>query len=445
MGHTQRPRTSRRRFLKAAGTASLLAGFAPTILTSQARAQQKTLRIMRWKNFVPGFETWFNETFIKEWGQQNDTRVIVDNVGLGEVNRLAAAEAEAKKGHDLVLFLASRAALEDHVIDHREVFEECESRFGKVSDFVRWSCFNPKTKKYHGFCESYAPTVLTYRSDLWNAVGQAPVTWEAIRKGGRAIKLLHESPVGISLAPEHNSEHSVRAIMAAFGASVQDTDGNSALSSAETLEALKFAKALYEETMTADVLSWGPASNNQYMLAGSGCLTIDTMSIIRAAQNKKLAVDEQLALTTLPEGPAGRAGPMFATNTYTIWSFAKNLDGAKKFLLDYIGRFQEGFLTSGFQNMPSFPNSVPGLDQIVKSASGPAGRYAVLTDVPATMTNVGHPGHSNAATDEVLGKRILSAMFAHTATGDLTPQEAMEQASGAIKPIFDKWREAGKI
>ena len=121
------------------------------------------------------------------------------------VKSLAAAEVEAQRGHDLVLFLASRPALEDHVIDHREVFEECESRYGKVSDFVRKSCFNPRTRKYHGFCESYAPTVLTYRKDLWDAVGKTPDTWEEIRKGGRAIKLLHETPVAISLAPEHTS------------------------------------------------------------------------------------------------------------------------------------------------------------------------------------------------------------------------------------------------
>ena len=52
--------------------------------------------------------------------------------GLG-ASRLAAAEADTREGHDLVLFLASRAALEDHVIDHREIIEECERRFGKIT------------------------------------------------------------------------------------------------------------------------------------------------------------------------------------------------------------------------------------------------------------------------------------------------------------------------
>lgn len=445
MDTTTRKRTSRRQFLKAAGSTSLLAGFIPAIVPSRARAQSKTLRIMRWKNFVPGFEDWFNETFIKEWGETNDTQVIVDNVGLGEINGLAAAEAEAQEGHDLVLFLASRAALEDHVVDHREVFEECQSRYGKVSDFILRSCYNPRTGKYHGFCESYAPTVLTYRKDLWDAVGQSPATWENIRKGGRSIKLLHETPVGISLTPEHNSEHSVRAIMHAFGASVQDADGNPALKSNQTLETIKFVKALYEEAMTADVLAWDPPANNRFMLSGSGCLTLDTMSIIRAAENKKLPVDEHLALATLPEGPAGKLGPMFAANTYTIWRFAKNPEGAQKFLVDYIGRFQEGFLASGFQNMPSFPDSVPNIEQLVGSDSGRVGRYSVLADVPATMTNLGNPGYSNAATDEVRVSGILPAMFARAAAGEVTPEEALDQADKAIRPIFDKWRGAGKI
>lgn len=445
MNEAGKPETSRREVLKTAAAASLAVSLAPAVFSSKVRASQKTLRIMRWKNFVPGFETWFNEVFVKEWGEQNDTAVIVDNVGLGEVNQMAAAEAEVGQGHDLVLFLASQAALEEHVIDHREIFEECERRFGRAYDFVRKSCFNPKTKKYHGFCESYLPTVVTYRKDLWDTIGQSPATWDDVRKGGRALKLLHESPVGISLAPEHNSEHTVRAIMAAFGASVQDAGANPSLSSPQTLQALKFAKALFEEAMTGDVLNWRPPSNNQYMLAGTGCMTIDTMSIIRTAQNKKLPVDAQLALATLPEGPAGRVGPMFATNTYTIWRFAKNPEGAKKFLVDYIAKFSEGLKHSGFQNMPSFPNSVPGLEDIVRTETGPPGRYAILADVPNTMTNLGHPGHSNAATDEVRVRHILPTMFAQAATGKLTPEDAMSLANATIKPIFETWRQAGKI
>ncbi len=414
---------------------------APAIIPNLARAQQKTLRIMRWKNFVPGFETWFNETLAKEWGEENNTRVIIDNVGLGEINSLAAAEVKAQEGHDLVLFLASRALLEDHVIDHREVFEECQRLYGNPFEFTSRSCYNPRTNKYFGFCESYLPTVLTYRKELWDAVGQAPTSWESIRKGGRAVKLLHETPVGISLAPEHNNKHSIRAIMYAFGASVQDENGNLALKSNKTLEALKFFKALYEEAMTTEVLAWDPPANNRYMLSGAVSLTLDTMSIIRAAENKNFPMNEHLALATLPEGPAGRIGPSFGVNIYAIWRFAKNPEGAKKFLVDYIGRFQEGFLASGFQNMPSYPGSVPNFEKLV----GADKRYKLLRNVPATLTNLGYPGYSNAATDEVRGKGIVSKMFTSAATGEMTPEEALDLAAKAIGPIFDNWREAGKI
>ena len=434
-------KTQRRLLLKSALSASIVAGLAPAVIPNSTRAAQKELRIMRWKNFVPAFEDWFNNVFVKRWGEENDAEVVIDNVGLGDINNLAEAEAMAQQGHDLVLFLAPRAALEDHVIDHREVYEECIHRYGATSDPVLRSCYNPRTGKYHGFCESYSPTLLTYRKDLWDAVGQTPDTWDAIRKGGRAIKLLHDNPVGISLASEHNCEHSMRAIMYSFSAAVQDINGDPAINSGKTLDAIKFVKALFEEAMIPDVLSWGASSNNQFMLSGTGNLTLDTMSVIRSAESKELPVNKHLALATLPEGPAGKIGPMFSANTYIIWRFAKSPELAKKFLVDYIGAFQEGFLASGFQNMPSFTGSVPNLAEAIASDV----RYRVLSDVPNTLSNLGSPGYSNAATDEVLRDGIVSKMFRSAATGALAPQEALDQAAKAVQPIFDKWREAGKI
>jgi len=56
-----------------------------------------------------------------------------------------------------------------------------------------------------------------------------------------------------------------------------------------------------------------------------------------------------------------------------------------------------------------------------------------------------HPGYANAATDEVINNAVLTIMFARAATGATTPEDAMAEADQAIRPIFDRWRAAGKI
>lgn len=429
------------------GAAAFGAGqlFTPAIVRGQPATRAKSLHIMRWKNFVPAYERWFNDVFVKNWGAENDTDVQVTNAGLGEIGQLAAKEIAAGEGHDLVLFISPKPSLEDHVIDHREIHEECENRFGKAYDFVNKSNVNPMTGVHHGFIESFAPTLVVYNKDIWDSLEASPKTWDDLRKAGRAAKLLHNAPVGISLAPEHNAEHSLRALMATFGASIQNADGSPSLESQNTLEALKFGKELFEQSMPREVLNWTSPSNNLEMLAGTIGLTIDTMSIIRAAEARNLPIEPNLALAVLPEGPVGRGGPAYATNTFVVWKFAQNIDGAHKFLLDYMASFREGFIQSGFQNMPSFPGTVPDMENLIKSSTNRPGRYDVLLDLPNTLTNLGHPGFSNAATDEILNSRIISSMFANVASGVSSPQESMDLASAKILPIFRKWRDAGKI
>jgi multiple sugar transport system substrate-binding protein len=396
---------------------------------------------------VPGYDTWFNETYVKGWGNANGTEVIVDNVGLGDIDGLAAAEVAAQHGHDLVMLLAPPAGYEDQVIDHGEIYEECERQYGKVADFAIRSTYNPKTDRYFGFCESYAPALLTYRKDLWSAIGGSPTSWEEVLTAGRRIKLLNEAPVGISLAAEHNSEHTLRAITYSFGASVQDADGNPVLRSKAALEAIKYAKALYEQTMNQEVLAWDPSSNNRFMLSGEGSLTLDTISIARASENKALPVEDHLWLSGVPEGPAGRLSPSFGFYTYFIWNFAENVEGAKQFLIDYIGHSKEAFLASEFQNMPTFPGAVPTLAQLAANDSRAhrPDKYRVLAEAAAWTTNIGHPGHTNAAIAEVYAQGLIPAMYAQAATGQLTPEEALEQADNQVRLIFDKWKEAGKI
>src|SRR5713226_9262864 len=123
---------TRRRFVKVTGGGIAAAGMTSAFLFPQrALAQDKTLKIVQWSHFVPGYDKWFDNVFTKEWGAKNNTNVVVDHIAIGEINARAAAEVAAKKGHDLFMFLAPPAAYEKQVIDHREIMEEVQAKHGK--------------------------------------------------------------------------------------------------------------------------------------------------------------------------------------------------------------------------------------------------------------------------------------------------------------------------
>src|SRR5262245_15710024 len=106
-----------------------------------------------------------------------------------------------------------------------------------------------------------------------------------------------------------DTNRSMRASMYSFGASEQDAEGNPTLQSKETLEAVKFVKALYEETMIDEVLTWDDASNNRFMLAGQGSLTMNPISITRTGENQQLPVADHIWLAKTARGPVRRIGP----------------------------------------------------------------------------------------------------------------------------------------
>lgn len=442
----ERRSITRRRVVEAAATAGLVLGAAPFIAT-RSLAAAKTLKILQWNHFVPAFDTWFNGTYVKEWGQKNDTQVIVDNVGVTTLNSRAAAEVSAKQGHDLFLFLSPPPVYEAQVVDMTEVYSTVEKKHGKPVDLAVKSTYNPKTKKYFAFSDSYVPDPINYRKDLWDEVGMHPGDWDTIRKGGAAIKKKSGIPVGIGLSAELDTAMAMRAIMYAFGASVQNANGALALNSKETLAAVQFVKALYQEAMTPEVLAWDPSSNNRAMIAGKSSLVLNAISITREAENKKLPIQKEIWLAKAAKGPAARIGLEHVMNCYVIWSFAKNIDGAKQFLIDYIGNFEQGFLASEFYNFPSFPATVPDLQKKIAydERAIPHDKYKVLGDVLTWATNVGHPGYATAAIDETFSTWVLNTMFAKAATGTLSPQDAISEAEANCKQIWQKWQERGLI
>jgi multiple sugar transport system substrate-binding protein len=444
--HKARRRLTRRDAIRVAGAAGVAASVGPFFHVNPARAA-KTLKILQWSHFVPGYDKWFNGEYTKDWGKKNDTEVIVDNINLALLESRAAAEVGAQKGHDLFMFLMPPSVFEDQVVPMNDVYAECEKRHGKAIDLGIKSTFNPKTKKYFAFSDSYVPDPINYRTDLWGDIGMKPDSWDEIRSGGKKIKDKHKIPVGVGLSAEIDTGVAMRAIMYAFGAHEQDEAGNLTINSKNTLEALRFVKALFEECMTPEVLAWDASSNNRQMLAGRSSLVLNAISVTRTGENQKMAIHEKIGIAKAARGPVRRMGLEHVMDCYVIWKFSDNIQGAQKFLVDYIDNFRQAFMASEFYNFPCFAKTVPDINQLISNDKKaiPPNKYAVLEDVLDWATNIGYPGYSTAPISDTYQTWLLNTMFAEAATGAEMPEAALSRAEAKMKAIWAKWKERGMI
>jgi multiple sugar transport system substrate-binding protein len=440
---------SRREMLKTAAVlgAAGAAGIGANIVVPGRAKAAKKLTILQWNHFVPAYDEWFNKKWIKEWGEKNDTEVTVDNINNVQLPDRMAAEASAKKGHDLFMRLDPPSVYEELVIDHKEIYDEVAKKWGKPIDLALKSTYNPKTKKYFGFSDMYVPDPINYSKPLWDEVGVNPDSWDNILKGGTKIKKTKGIPVGIGLSNELDTSMALRALMYSHGAHEQDANGNLTLKSKETLACLRYMKALYQGAMTPEVLSWDPSSNNRAMLAGKISLALNAISITRTAETQKLPISKDIWLNRAAKGPKRQMGLEHVMSVYTIWEFAENKEGAKKFLIDLVDNYQAAFEASAFYNFPCFPKTVSNLQELVKNdkVAEPKDKYSVLGDSLRWATNVGYPGYSNAAISDAYNTWVIPVMFAKAATGNSTPEEALNEANEQCKQIWAKWKEKKMI
>ena len=408
-----------------------------------------TLRIMQWSHFVPAYDKWFDNVYVKRWGDANDTEVKVDHVNLAELPSRAAAEVAARSGHDLFQFLAPPAQHEDNVIALNDVVQQVQKKVGKLGPVGRKSTYNPRTKKYFGFADNYVPDPIHYRTDYWGEAGFKPTSWENIRKAAPKLKAMGH-PIGIGMSNELDSNMALIALLMNFGAFIQDKNARVTIKSKGTVEALKFMRDLYKRGMTSEVFAWTASSNNDGFLAGRLSLALNAISIARSAELRGLSFNRNIGILPIAKGPAPRRGLEHVMGVYVIWKFAQNKKAAKKFLVDIGTKYTGHFLNSYFYNFPAFPGSVKNVRvRLAKQTDYPnefRGRYVILDQISKKWTyNVGFPGYSNAAIDEVFGKSLIPQMFARVARDDMTPDEAMRAAHREISSIFNKWRRRKKI
>lgn len=439
--------TSRRDFLKlAAGTAA----FGPFFLfPDRALASQKTLKIAKWAHFLLEFDQWFVDVLARDWGKQNDTNVTVDVIPVKQIRDRAFAEVTTGQGHDVFMFPWPPAEFCRHVIDHGEIYQSVASRVGSIQQLAHRSTFNFKAKAYFAFADFWIPSPLHFFHDYWGQIGMplGPGTYGSLLGGGKKIRDQLGIPCGLAFSPTLEGNITLHTILYAFRAWILDGSGDVLFNkNSFAVNALKYIQALYQASGSPEQLSWGPAGNVRAMLAHKTSCSMNGISLLRLAEkeNPDSAKNIRLQPPLIGRNGMGITALPHVTNCSAIWKFARNQEGAKKFVADLADSSRTGYEQSKGCNFPIYPKAVP--DLVVRLEKDPKAdppyKYAGLQDALHWTPNLGAPGVPTPAYMEIFSSFVVPKMVARMLKGEQSPEDAAAAAATEMQRIVDKWKQA---
>src|SRR5215831_4814155 len=431
---------NRRNFLTVAGAGVAGSSLLTMLDARQAPAQIKgtTLRILQWSHFIPAYDAWFDNKFVKDWGDKNGVKVRVDHIPHLELPARMAAEFAAGAGHDIIMNGSSilTRLYYKSLADVSDIYDSIGKKRGGWIPTAK-PLVEVEGKQY-GIPMFYILLPMLYRKDLFDANNlKAPDTWELARVAARTLKPKGH-PTGIQFSQCADANLNWRSVLFGFGGAELDPSGeNILIDSKETREALKFAKALFDEGMTPEVFSWDDASDNRYLASGIACWVHDAISAYRTTEDTNPDVFKNTQLALEPQGIPGKRVSVANPNAYAIWKFAKNVPAAKEFLLHLGENWKDSMIGSRGYNMPFVKNAYAKPMPVIGSDP----KLQILQDFPDIVSFAGYPGPFTPAVQEVVNLFVLPDMFTRVARGQ-SIDDVMKWGVGEYQRIFSKHKRA---
>jgi multiple sugar transport system substrate-binding protein len=449
-----------RRGTAAAFAVSMFGGLAETTLGARPlkyahKQLAGELRIMTWAHFVPAYDQWLDGTYAKQWGAENDVDVKIDHINNALLYSTGASQVAAQSGHDLFWFISPPATFQKQAIPVTDLVQEVSKKLGRMAKVARKSTYNPRTKQFFGFPETYAPDPVQYRRSFLQEVGGSLRTWEDLRKAAPKLKAIGH-PVGLGMSNEIDSNMLLTSLLYCYGGFIQNEENRIVIGQGSNrrgaIQALELMRDIYRNGMSDEVFAWTAASNNQAFLAGRLSVALNAISIARSAENQgNQALSDDTWLASIPRGPVMRLGNEHVMGVYLIWKFAKNKEAARKYVVDQQLSYREHFLRSGYYNFPPWTGAIKGGFKEIRKLTAqdphkPKGKYTVLTTIAEKFTtNPGHPGNSTPVMDEIFNTFLIPQMFAEVAQGKSTPAAAVSTFANKAQGIWRKWRAQGLV
>jgi len=221
----------------------------------------------------------------------------------------------------------------------------------------------------------------------------------------------------------------------AFGGHMVDEEDNVTINSPETIEALKYAKALYA-TFIPGTLAWLDAANNKAYLDSQISWTQNGISIYYAAKNSDDQAIKEIAEDTyharMPIGPVGQATERCLMVNSMVFNFTPYPNAAKRylqFMMEHEQYDQWLQASIGYWGHPlaAYENSeIWSVDP----------KHEVFKGVIEDSLWDGYKGSVGEASAAVLSDFVMVQMVASVCADQATPEEAAAEAERRARRYY---------
>src|SRR5712691_4640198 len=287
--------TPRRRFLQLSGAGALAAssGGIAAILASgkaPALAQGAAVHWLRWADFVPSSDQLLKGKITQECQKATGIKLNLETINANDLQARITSSIQSGTGADIIMAIGNWPQLyADSLADSGDVAEEIGKAQGGYYDVSRLVA--TVGNKWIGVPWTVGGGLITYRKSWFEEIGfgdgKFPDTWEAYREAGKKLKAKNR-PFGQTAGHTFGDAPSWwYPYLWSWGGKEVEADGKTvALNSKETVESVKFAVALWKETMDEGGLAWDDSNNNRAFLAGTCSATNNGASIYLEAKKK---------------------------------------------------------------------------------------------------------------------------------------------------------------
>jgi multiple sugar transport system substrate-binding protein len=408
------------------------ADIAPPAISIEPGA---SLRVLRPSKFVQGDEDVYlanARTFTEKTG----VKVQVDFESWEDLRPKIAVAANVGSGPDIALAWSDEPhKFADKCVDLTDVATYLGEKYGGW-----W----PIAERYGTFKGRWIAMPIgasggrvVYRRSQVGAVGYSAVPTKPDRFLDLCRKLKAAgTPAGLALGNAVGDGNAwCQWVMWAFGGALTDENDKVVINGKETVEALKYAKALYE-TFIPGTLSWLDPSNNKAFLAGEIALTQNGISVYYAAKNSKedavRAMAEDIHHARMPVGPVGKSTERALVLNQMILKHTKFPNAAKEFLRFTLeAENYDPYLNAciGYWNHP-----LQAYDASAVWSADP--KHEPFKHVLKDALWDGYKGSLGEASAAVLSDFVVVQMVASVCAGQATPEEAAREAERRARRYY---------